>query len=99
MNAHTLTRHRDIQTWVSDHRGTPAIRRLPNRFGRVESRLELTFRAPKAAPQAGMPCVDDGLSPVSWAAWLAELDRRQLALRVSDRQEPSFEFVPRRDLN
>jgi hypothetical protein len=34
--------------------------------------------------------------PVSWTAWLAELDRRHLALRVSDRD---FEFVERRELN
>ena len=37
--------------------------------------------------------------PVSWSAWLAELDRRHLALKVSDRQSPDFEFVERKDLN
>lgn len=95
MNNHTLTRHRDIQNWVSNHRGSPAIRRVPNEFGEIESKLALTFAAPKARPEAGMPRVDDGLSPVSWTAWLAELDRRQLALRVSDRQHPDFEFVER----
>jgi hypothetical protein len=99
MNTHTLTRHRDIQNWVSDHRGRPAIRRIPNRFGEMESRLELTFSAPKAQPEQGMPRVDDGYSPVSWTAWLAEFDRRQLALRVSDRQSPDFELVARNDLN
>lgn len=99
MNGHKLTRHRDIQAWVSGHRGTPAIRRVPNRLGQVRSELELTFSAPKARPEFGMPRVDDGLSPVSWTAWLAELDRRQLALRVLDRQQPSFEFVPRHELN
>jgi hypothetical protein len=46
-----------------------------------------------------MPRVDDGLMPVSWTAWLAELDRRHLALKVSDRQSPDFEFVERKDLN
>ena len=99
MFTHTLTRHRDIQNWVSDHRGKPAIRRIPNRFGEMEARLDLTFTAPKARPVNGMPQMDDGMSPVSWNAWLAELDRRQLALRVSDRKSPDFEFVARKELN
>jgi hypothetical protein len=99
MNTHTLTRHRDIQDWVSENHGTPAIRREPNRFGEVRARLELIFRAPKARPASGMPRVDDGVSPVSWNAWLAELDRRQLALKVTDAQPGEFELVPRRELN
>jgi hypothetical protein len=37
--------------------------------------------------------------PVSWNAWLAELDRRHLALRVSDREDADFEFVERKELN
>jgi hypothetical protein len=98
MNTHTLTRHRDIQNWVSDHYGSPAIRRVPNRFGEMESRLALTFKAPRARPGRDMPGVDDGLSPVSWAAWLAELDRRRLALRVTDRKA-DFEFIELKDLN
>lgn len=98
MNTHTLTRHHDIQNWVADHRGSPAIRRVPNRFGNMASHLELTFATPKASPINGMPHVDDGLSPCSWSAWLAELDRQHLALRVSD-QNPDFEFVARNDLN
>ena len=99
MNMHTLTRHRDIQNWVTGHRGTPAIRRVMNRFGGIEAKLELAFSTPKAKPEQGMPRVDDGVSPVSWTAWLAELDRRQLALRVTDRNDPDFEFVALKDLN
>jgi hypothetical protein len=99
MNSNTLKRHRDIQNWVTLNRGSPAIRRVMNRFGGTESRLELTFHSPKAKPEDGMPRVDDGLSPVSWSAWLAELDRRQLALRIADRKRPEFEFVELKDLN
>jgi hypothetical protein len=99
VNTHTLTRHRDIQNWVSDRRGSPAIRRILNRFGEAQAKLELTFSAPKAKPEHGMPRVDDGLMPVSWNAWLAELDRRHLALRVSDREDADFEFVERKELN
>jgi hypothetical protein len=99
VNTHTLIRHRDIQNWVSDRRGSPAIRRILNRFGEAEAKLELTFSAPKAKPERGMPRVDDGLMPVSWNAWLAELDRRHLALKVSDREDVDFEFVERRELN
>ena len=98
MNTHTLTRHRDIQNWVIDHKGSPAIRRVPNRFGEVEARLALNFSMRRPMPTA-MPGVDDGLSPCSWTAWLAELDRRQLALKVTDWKKPDFEFVERADLN
>jgi hypothetical protein len=99
MNTHTLTRHRDIQEWAHDNHGSPAIRREPNRFGEVRARLELIFRSPKGRPVGGMPQVDDGVSPVSWSAWLAELDRRQLALKVTDQRPDDFELVPRRELN
>lgn len=93
---HTLTRHHDIRNWVHQHRGTPAIRRIPNAFGEVQAKLHLSFRRHDGPHQED---VDDGMSPCSWTAWLAELDRRQLALRVSDQQEPEYEFVARRDLN
>lgn len=99
MNTHTLTRHRDIQSWVSNRHGQPALRRVPNRFGQMEARLALTFKTPKAPPVGGMPQSDDGLSPCSWTAWLAELDRRHLALKVSDLSDADFEFVERKTLN
>ena len=47
----------------------------------------------------GMPGVDQGASPVSWTAWLAELDRQQLALRVSDGTETEYELIERKSLN
>ena len=98
MNKHTLTRHRDIQEWVSDHHGSPAIRRVPNKFGEIRARLDLIFKTPTGA-SGGRLDVDNGASPVSWNAWLAELDRRQLALKVTDRQTAEFEIVPRAELN
>jgi hypothetical protein len=39
------------------------------------------------------------MSPVSWTAWLAELDRQNLALRVTGEKQPSYEFIERRELN
>ena len=76
---HLLTRHRDIQDWVSDRHGRPAIARVRNRFGEARAQLKLRFaRVEEGAEDAEM-------SPCSWTAWLAELDRQQLALRV----EPS----------
>lgn len=95
--AHTLTRHRDIRNWVDRYQGTPAIRREPNLLGRVEPRLAIKFGTRPSPVEP--PTVDDGLSPCSWTAWLAELDRRQLALRVVDRKQPAFEFVERGELN
>ena len=99
MNRHTLTRHRDIREWVSDRRGKPAIRHEHDRFGSMRARLELIFSTPRAPVPGTMPRVDDGVSPVSWTAWLAELDRRQLALRVADLETTEFELVPRKDIN
>ncbi len=96
-HAHTLTRHRDIQAWVTERRGLPAVVRAHNSSGEMRSRLALKFNRP--ARPAGMPNVDQGVSPVSWTAWLAELDRQQLALRVSEGGTTDYEFVERKTLN
>lgn len=101
MTTHTLTRHRDIQNWVAGRRGLPAIRRVPDSFGTVRARLTLNFAGKRPAPSP-MPSIDDGISPVSWTAWLAELDRQHLALRVG--QDENYELVDRevpdrKDLN
>lgn len=95
---HTLTRHRDIQAWVLANRGLPAIRRMPDQYGAVRPRLALRFARPRPAPVFEPP-QDEGLSPVSWSAWLAELDRQRLALKVIEAERPSFEFVELRELN
>lgn len=94
---HTLTRHRDIQNWVSDRRGTPAIARVRNRFGEERAQLRLSFQRAQAQP-ARLDSVDDGMSPCSWTAWLAELDRQHLALKV-DLSADDFEIVDRRHAN
>ena len=96
-HSHTLTRHRDIQAWVSERRGLPAMVPAHNRFGELRARLALKFNRP-ARPD-GMPAVDQGASPVSWTAWLAELDRQQLVLRVSDEGDLDYELVERKTLN
>jgi hypothetical protein len=95
--AHTLTRHRDIQAWVSDRRGMPALVRAHNKFGEMRARLALRFE--KMGRPDGMPAVDQGASPVSWSAWLAELDRQQLALRVSEDGATEYELIERKSLN
>ncbi len=93
--AHTLTRHRDIQNWVSDRKGMPALVQGHNRFGELRSHLAIRFDG--SDRPRGMPEVDQGATPVSWAAWLAELDRQQLALRVSP--DDSYELIERKSLN
>jgi len=75
----TLTRHGDIRNWVINRNGTPAVVRVHNRLGEVKSELKLTFQNPDKLLE-----LDDGMSPCSWSAWLAELDRQNLALRVGD---------------
>jgi hypothetical protein len=66
-------------------------------FGEFRARLALRFGRPSLP--SSTPTVDQGASPVSWAAWLAELDRQQLALRVSDDGDTEYEFVERKTLN
>ena len=96
-HAHTLTRHRDIQAWVSDRRGMPAMVRGPNKFGEMRAKLALRFEA--MGRPTSLPEVDQGASPVSWTAWLAELDSQQLALRVFDGDETDYELIERKALN
>lgn len=92
---HTLIRHRDIQNWVADRHGIPAIARVRNRFGEERAQLKLSFQ--KREKQF-IESQDDGMSPCSWTAWLAELDRQQLALKV-DMTANDFELVERRAPN
>ncbi len=96
-NVHTLTRHRDIQAWVSDRKGMPAMVRAHNRFGEMRAQLALRFDG--TGRPHGMPVVDQGASPISWTAWLAELDRQQLALRVFEGDETEYELIERKSLN
>lgn len=98
MNTHTLIRHADIQNWVSARRGQPAIGRVPDKTGMVKSKLMLSFARDHKKPTE-TPSQDDGMSPVSWTAWLAELDRQNLALRVTGEKPPSYELIERRELN
>jgi hypothetical protein len=97
----TLTRHRDIQAWALQRNGAPAIVRSPDRMGQMRARLALRFAdlaRPRGMPQVD-PQVDQGASPVSWSAWFAELDRQQLALRVSADDETGYELIERKALN
>ena len=91
---HTLTRHRDIQNWVTDRHGIPAIARVRNRFGEERAQLKLSFQRRR---KPNIESQDDGMSPCSWSAWLAELDRQQLALEVSTSDD--FALVERRQAN
>lgn len=95
MNSQTLIAHRDIQNWVAARKGQPALRRVPDPTGRIRARLALNFARPQSPTET--PSQDDGMSPCSWTAWLAELDRQNLALRVGD--QTAFEFIERRELN
>lgn len=92
---HTLTRHRDIQNWVTDRKGIPAIARVRNRFGEERAQLKLSFQRARKEQLASQ---DDGMSPCSWTAWLAELDRQHLALRV-DLGADDFELIERQETN
>jgi hypothetical protein len=96
--SHTLTRHRDIQNWVTDRKGLPAIARQPDDFGQMRARLCLSFER-RRRDAASRAKADDGMSPCSWTAWLAELDRQNLALRVTPGSDADFEFVDRAELH
>jgi hypothetical protein len=93
-HTHTLTRHRDVQNWITDRKGLPALRRVTDpTSGAIRPRLAIRFDRPRI-PVA--PTVDDGIMPVSWSAWLAEFDRQSLALKVDDQHQ--FEFVERKSM-
>ena len=94
-DVHTLTRHRDIQNWVTDRQGIPAMTSVRNSFGEVRAQLKLSFARTDRA-KADIASQDDGMSPCSWTAWLAELDRQHLALRIDRTRADSFELVERR---
>jgi hypothetical protein len=94
---HTLTRHRDIQVWVTGRRGRPAIARIRGHDGQQRAQLRLSFGSPISG-KTDLANLDDGVSPCSWSAWLAELDRQRLALRI-DPAAGHFEFVDRNAQN
>jgi hypothetical protein len=91
----TLTRHREIQEWVGRRHGMPAVARVRDEYGSMRHKLLLRFNRVRRPSDL----LDDGASPVSWSAWLAELDRQQLALRVSADNRPTYEFIERAELN
>jgi hypothetical protein len=97
-NQKVLTRHSDIQAWVTSRKGLPAIRRVPDASGAVRARLALRFSHKQPTPRA-TPAQDDGMSPCSWNAWLAELERQQLALKVGAAAPDGCELVERKTLN
>ena len=97
MNKQTLISPTEIRRWASDRNGQPALRRDPDSSGGMTPRLALNF-AHKRAPDR-MSSVDDGVSPVSWTAWLAELERQKLALKVTEGPDEAYELVPRSELN
>lgn len=94
---HTLTRHRDIQDWVTNRRGGPALALVRDRFGEERAELRLSFQRIERN-SSDMACADDGISPCSWTAWFAELDRQQLALRI-DPAADQFALVQRNRAN
>lgn len=97
-NINTLVRHSDIESWVKARKGAPAISRVLDPTGSVRTRLALTF-AKRETRIERTPTQDDGIAPCSWSAWLAELDRQHLALRILDTRGEGFEFVTRDTLN
>jgi hypothetical protein len=94
---HTLINHQEIQKWINAHHGMPAIAKIRDDIGTEKAKLAISFARARARPTS-MPTQDDGMSPVSWSAWLAELDRQQLALRVLNQHDPVFEFIERREV-
>ena len=91
---HTYTRHSDVQNWVTNRNGIPAIARVRNRLGEELAQLKLSFEKPDKASHERQ---DDGMSPCAWTAWLAEFYRQQLALKVDDTDD--FELIGRNYAN
>lgn len=88
-----LTGHRDIRNWAEARSARPALALNLSRSGELRRKLALRFaerlQSPPIAPES------EGMTPCSWTAWLAELDRQNLALRVRDTDQVEVEFVTR----
>jgi hypothetical protein len=87
-----LTAHSAIQSWVADQNGCPAVARVRDHYGDEKAQLRLKFMR-----FGDEEALDGETSPCSWKAWLAELDRQQLALKI----EPTgdFSLVPRNTMH
>ena len=81
--AHTLTRHRDIQAWVIDRHGMPAMVRAHDSFGELRARLALRFANAKRndtsavsedgvtfATGTGVPTVSVAVAACALLPWL-----------------------------
>ena len=75
-----------------------ALERSGVLLSRVLRPLLLIRFGNRPTPSAGAS-LDDGMSPCSWTAWLAELDRQHLALKISSSDPSGFELVDRKELN
>lgn len=89
-----LTGHRDIRRWAEARQAQPALALAHTRNGELRRRLALRF-AMLAPTPVGLAAESEGMTPCSWTAWLAELDRQNLALRVPDVDNGDVEFVVR----
>lgn len=78
----TLTTHAAIRDWVTYRDGKPAISTERDAHGGAHARLMLAFRSNQMRHHIADEF--DGISPCSWAAWLAEFDRQRLVLEVVD---------------
>src|SRR3569623_1728698 len=84
-----LTSQPEIQAWVMERHGQPSMIRTRNRFGEMmRSRLALHFH--RAGRRQQTYNIDQGEIPIGWTAWLAELDRQGLGLKVDGDE---FEIV------
>ncbi len=94
MQDRMLTGHRDIRRWAEARRAQPALALALGRNGELRRRLALRFSM--QAPSPTDPAAEnEGMTPCSWTAWLAELDRQNLALKVRDVDADAVEFVAR----
>lgn len=94
MQDKTLTGHRDIRSWAEARHAQPALALGHSRNGELRRRLALRFAMSAPSPATAAP-ESEGMAPCSWTAWLAELDRQNLALRVRDVDNDAVEFVAR----
>lgn len=94
----TLTSHQAIRNWVQYRQGQPAIASERNARGQMQRHLAISIHGRLLGETEHLPMA----APCSWDAWLAELDRQKLALKVTaddddDIQTCDVGFI-RRDL-
>jgi len=96
----TLTDPASIRQWTEARGGYPMMMDTPDGMGGTRTLLQLTFGQHylNADTNEGPDRATGGWALAAWDDWMAELDRQNLGLLVSDDpsggNEQEYQFIP-----